>query len=55
MTGAKKKEDNLKLVFLQAAISGLKEQPAYLLIFLVSALFLLFGLTTGVAAAVEKN
>jgi hypothetical protein len=47
-----KKQDSDRWSFLQALAAGLRQQPAYLLIFAISSLFFLLSLGSGVSAAV---
>src|SRR4029077_8335278 len=48
-------QDSGKWKFLQTLASGLKDEPAYLLIFALAALFFLFGLGAGVSAVVQQQ
>ena len=47
-------QDRDKWSFLEALAAGLRQQPAYLLIFAISALFFLLSLGSGVSAAVQE-
>jgi hypothetical protein len=50
-----RKPDSDRWSFLQTLATGLRQQPAYLLIFAISALFFLLSLGSGVSAAFESK
>jgi hypothetical protein len=52
---APRTDSNVKWTFFQALVVAIKPEPAYALLFGVSALFFVFGLGSGVVAVVQKN
>lgn len=52
---AEKKEDGLKWAFFRDFVPALKQQPAYLLIFGIDALFFLIAFSTALGAMIQSN
>ena len=52
---AEKKEDSLKWAFFRDFVPALKQQPAYLLIFGIAALFFLIAISTALGAVIQSN
>ena len=52
---AEKKEDILKWAFFRDFVPALKQQPAYLLIFGIAALFFLIAISTALGAVIQSN